>query len=247
MSPEWLPVMVLLLGGVFAAVVALNLLFTRRPGAALRAGAACLACLVLAFVLVRGHVFHSPYLTDSRHEASSRPRPKPFVLRPATTDTTGAAPSMSLVLGGVLLRVAPSNRYVLSVDGEQFLVLDSLKTGLIVDCLVGTEEKASTSISRSLFPSYPAGAHPGRTNSSTLRVRQEGKDMFRVHYATPRKIEVTGHFFGERDSGSALISFGKGIRWKGGGIPPGTTLDLTRLGKGRIDFQRSGLIQILPH
>jgi hypothetical protein len=58
MSPEWLPVMALLLGGAFAGGLALNFLFTRRPGAGMRAGAVCLACAALAFLLVRGHVNH---------------------------------------------------------------------------------------------------------------------------------------------------------------------------------------------
>lgn len=241
MSPEWLPVMVLLLGGVFAGSVALNFLFTGRPSQAVRAGVAGLACFLLAFLLVRIHGFHSRHGLYASHGASTHRPPKPLVLRPAARDSTGV---MMLLLGGVLLRVAPSNRYELSVDRERFLTLDSLGTGLIVDCRVGAKDEASTEISRSLFPFYAAGVQPGRPDSSTLLVREKGKDIFRVHYANLRRIEVTGRFFAGETDGPAVISFERGIRWRGGGVPPGATIDLTRGGKGSIDFQRSGLIQI---
>jgi len=66
----------------------------------------------------------------------------------------------------------------------------------------------------------------------------------------PRKIEITGQFFGRRSAKQSertpLISLKKGIHWNGGGVLPGT-VDLRLQGKGKIDFQRSGLIQVLPY
>jgi hypothetical protein len=247
MNPEWLPEMALLLAGVLAGAIALRFLFTRQPGRGIRAGAIGIACIALAFVLAGAHES-----VRSNHAAGSRRvRPNPLALVPAAPDSTGkdseSVPTMSLLLGDVLLRVAPSDRYVFSADGKPFLELDSLRSGLTAGCVVAVHEDTAAGISRNTSPFREARGQFSRLDAHTLRVQEEGEDVFRVHYAEPHKIEVTGSFFVLGSREPSVVSFENGIRWSGGGIAPGTTVDLTRLGKGRIDFGRSGLIEVRPH
>ena len=228
MSPEYLLEALLLLAGTFVWVIALRFLFTRQSSKALKAAAVGLACFVIAFVLVK--TVHNP------------PKTAP-VLRPASEN------SMSLVLGGVVLRVAPSSRYVLSVDNRKFLELESRRSQLRVSSTVGSGLGTATKIVQNAFPVRTGDVHPGR-DAHTLFVQAEGKSVFRVHYSEPLRIEVTGDFFDRRKSGSVLssihlISFQKGIEWTGGRIPEGTTLDLRKAGAGRIDFGPSGSIRVV--
>jgi len=246
MSPEFLPEAALLLAGVFAGVIALRHLFARQLSGALRAGAIGVACIALAFVLARTHG-ERPKESGAWQQLHKPPKAIGLLpaAQPAIRKDSGPAPPMSLLLGDVLLLVTPSDRYVLSVDDKQFLVLDSIPSGLMVEGSVGAHDKLAATISRNLFPFYRSGIQPSRPDAHTLLLRESGKDIFRVHFAEPRKIEVTGSFFlGSGDSSS--VTFENGIRWSGAGIPPGTTLDLINQGKGRIDFERSGLIRILP-
>ena len=247
MSPEFLPEAALLLAGVFAGVLALRFLFARQPSNGMKAGAISITCIILAFVLAGTH---SSVRSD--RAANARPaRRDPLALLPAAKDSiekgSEPTPSMSLLLGDVLLRVAPSNRYVLSVDGKQFLELDSLQTGLIVGCVVAAHDETAAAMGRNTFPFRRTDTRPSRVDAHTLRIQEEGKDIFRVHYAKPCKIEVTGSFFLSKREEPSVISFENGIRWSGGSIQPGTTVDLSHQGKGRIDFERSGLIRILHH
>ena len=223
-DPQFLPDAALLLVGVFAGAIALHRLFTRQLGSAMRAGAVCLASTTLAFVLA-----------GNCHKQTK----KPAGLLPA------AESSMSLVLGDVLLRVAPSERYVLSVDGKEFLELELQRTGLVVSCVVGSRNEAATGIRQNTFPISRSGIRPSRPDTHTLLVQDEGKDIFRVHYSEPRRIEITGQLTERKSTQPALISFQKGIYWSGGAVPPGTVIDLKDQGKGRIDFGPSGLIRIV--
>jgi len=260
-NPEWIPETALLLAGVIAGVFALRLLFMRHLRQAAKVGAASLALFTLAFAL------GSLHSTTQVQRRLSKPL-KAIVLLPATSPKPDeqdpeAGQSMSLLLGGVLLRVAPSNRYALSVDGEQFLVIDSLKSGLTVSCEVAALEGGkvpATHVSRSpwlaariidnWFAYSARGVDSSRPDAHTLLVQEKGKDLFRMHYAEPRKIEIMGQFFGGRSTKqnerTPLTSLKKGIHWNGGDVLPGT-VDLRLQGQGKIDFQHSGLIQVLPY
>ena len=247
MNPEFFPEAAMLLAGVIAGAIALRHLFARRLRKALGVGAIGIACIVLAFALARTHgsvrSIQVPTLRASR-------RPNPLALVPAAKDSiqkdSDPTPSMSLLLGNVLLRVVPSDHYGLSVDGKQFLALDSLRSGLTVGCLVATHGDTAADVGRSRSPFRVARAQPTRLDAHTLHTQEEGRDIFRVHYSGPHRIEVTGSFFVPGSAEPSVVSFENGIRWSGGGLPPGTTVDLTRQGKGRIDFEGSGLIRILP-
>jgi len=229
MNPEYLPEAGLLLAGIFAWVVALRFLFTRRLSNALRAGAAGLGCFILAFVLVK--------------TVHNSPGPPP-VLLPASEN------SMSLVLGGVVLRVAPSNQYVLSVDNRRFLELELRRSQLRVTSLVGSGIGTATKVVQNAFPVRTGDVHPSR-DAHTLFVEAEGKHVLRVHYAEPLRIEIAGDFYDRKTIGAVLtsvhlISFQKGIEWTGGRIQEGTTLDIRKAGTGRIDFGPSGSIRVVP-
>jgi len=60
-----------------------------------------------------------------------------------------------------------------------------------------------------------------------------------------RLVEVMGAFHVDGRDDSLVIRNRGGIHWKGGGVPPGTTIDLRHFGKGSIDFESSGAIRIL--
>jgi hypothetical protein len=122
MNPEWFPEMALLIAGLFAGGAALRSLFTRQRGGAVRWGAASLALVALALVLASSETLH-PYIRRSR-EAHKPVVLLPVTLRDAEDQDSEGTPSTSLLLGNVLVRVAPSNRYVLAVDGKRFLTLD---------------------------------------------------------------------------------------------------------------------------
>lgn len=225
MDPQFLPEAGLLLAAVFAGAIALYLLFTRQVSRAMRAGAVSLACIVLAFVLAR-----------TLHKPSGPPGLLP-----------GTANSMWLVLGDVVLRVAPSDRYVFSVNDKPFLDLDLQRSELRVSCVVGSQNEAALIIRQNTFPfSRRPGVRPSKPDDHTLVVQDAGKDVFRIQFSEPRRIEVTGQLFERRSAEPVLISFEEGIHWSGGVIPPGATIDLRDQGKGRIDFGRSGSIRVLP-
>jgi len=244
MNPEWLPEMALLLAGVFAGGMAVHLLFTRQLRKGIPAGAISILCIVLAFALARTHESarwtSAPQLRHARRD--------PLAILPAARDSTERDSTLSLSLGGVLLRLAPNDQYVFTVDGKEFLQLDSLRSGsgMRVGCMVAARDSTPTGIGRSGFPFRRARAQPTRLNAHTLRAQEDGKDVFRAHYAAPHRIEITGRFFVDQSAELSVVSCMNGIRWNGGGIPPGATVDLMRQGKGTIDFERSGLIEIRP-
>jgi hypothetical protein len=225
MNPEYLPEAGLLLAGVFVGAMALYRILTRQPSRALRAGAVSLACISLALVLVGN--CHSPV--------------GPPALLPAAKN------SMSLVLGDVILRVTPSDQYVLSVDHEQVLELDLCQSGLRVSGVIGAHDRVATDINQNTFPSRQGRILPAKPDAHTLLVQEEGEEIFRSHYSEPLRIEITGQFFGRRSVEPAAISFQKGIHWSGGAVQPGTVIDLRDQGRGWVDFGGSGAIRILPH
>jgi len=224
MDPQYLPEAALLLAGLFLGAIGLHRLLTRQLGSAMKAGAACAVSVTLAFVLANNG--HNP--------------PRPAGLQPAATS------SMSLVLGDVVLRVAPSNRYVFSVNDKEFLELDLARSGLTVSGVVGARDKAAASIERNTFPVRRTGIRPSKPDSHTLLVQEDGEDIFRVQYSEPRMIEVTGEFFERRSAEPALISFQEGIHWSGGSVGQGTVIDLRSQSGGRINFAPSGQIRVLP-
>ena len=254
MNPEYLPEAALLLGGLIALVLAIRLLFVRQPLRALGVGAIAVACMALGLWMGRSGWVHA---MNRYGYSDTETWPKPVALVPESTP--GAEPPfMSLVLGKVTLRVAPADRYVLSVGDEPFLTLDSLRTGLRVTCdLAGVDGSRIRVEDNVILNSEGREVRQGRTASAVL-LQQESEDVFRVHFAEPRRIEIAGRFrpFYERGNARnvargtpepARVSFEGGIRWEGGGVAPGATIDLTPQGKGRIDFAKSGLIQIRPN
>jgi hypothetical protein len=224
MDPQYLPEAGLLFGGIVAAVTVVHFLITKQARKAIRSGLIALGCVGVAGVMAV--TLHKP--------------PGPPALVPA------AESSMSLVLGDVVLRVAPSERYVLSAGGKQFLVLDLHRSQLKVSGVIGAHDRVATGIQENTFPfTRPSGIRPAR-DAHTLLVQEGGRAIARVEYAEPRRIEVTGQFFGRRSDEAALISLENGISWHGGMIARGTTIDLRSQGSGRIDFGSSGAIRVLP-
>lgn len=256
MNPEFLPEAALILAGLIALVLAIRLLFARQPLRALGVGAIGVACMALALWMGRSGWVHA---MNKYGDGAIAAWSKPVTLVPASTPGDQAEPPfMSLVLGNVLLRVAPADRYVLSVGDEPFLTLDSLRTGLRVSCdLAGLDGSRVRVEDNLIINSEGRDVRQGRT-ASTFLLQQQSEDVLRVHFAQPRRIEIAGRFrpFFERGSARnvargrpepARVSFEGGIRWEGGGVAPGATIDLTPQGKGRIDFAKSGMIQIRPN
>ena len=236
MNPEFFPETALLLGGVIAGILALRHLFAREPGPTLRVGGIAVACIVLALFLGRSGWIHSNYGRQS----------KPMVLLPASTPSPDEARFMSLALGDVILRVAPSERYVLSVEGKRFLTLDAPKSGMSVTCdLADDDGRIVGRIRRNTPERYPV--RTSRPDTHTMLLQDaEGHEIFGVRYLGPTQVQITGSFHAAGLPEPVLVSTERGVHWKGGGVPPGTRIDLTPQGKGRIDFERSGLIRVLP-
>jgi len=254
MNPEFLPEAALLLAGLIALVLAIRLLFARQPLRGLGVAAIAVACMALALWMGRSGWVHA-----MNKYVDSAAWSKPVGLVPESTPGHQAEPPfVSLVLGDVLLRVAPADRYVLSVGDQPFLTLDSLRTGLRVSCdLAGVDGSRVRVEDNLVLSSEGRDVRQGKTASAFL-LQQQSEDVLRVHFAGPRRIEIAGRFrpFYERASARnvtsgrpepARVSFEGGIRWEGGGVAPGATIDLTPQGKGRIDFAKSGMIQIRPN
>ena len=224
MDPSYLPELTLIIAGLATAGAAIVFAFARRFGHALRAGAASVVSVALVFLLAK-----------TTHPESGAPE----LLSPGATSST------SLVLGGVVLRVAPADRYALWVSGTKFLDLDLRQRGLAVTGVVGANDHAAARLETNQFPRRWSDVRPYSPDAHTLVLTGQEGDIFRVQYAEPRRIEVNGQFFGLHEA-PALISLEKGIRWGGGAIAPGTIIDLRDQGAGRIDFGPSGEVRILP-
>src|SRR5512144_2238729 len=123
MNPEWLPVLAMLLAGIFSVVIAVSAFFsrdTRRGGAMLVVGSLTIA---LAFWIGQRS---ADRWTPARAltPAGRAPRPSP--------DDDSDSTSMSLRVGKVTLRVPAQNHYTLAVDRHPFLDLEVDRHGLWV-------------------------------------------------------------------------------------------------------------------
>lgn len=254
MSPEYLPELMLLLAGVFAGAFAVRLLAARRFGHAMKAGAAGIACISLAFWLGNSDWVHSNYTGHMRPALRQRSL---LALTPSAPDSipvdSDGPPSVFLHLGGVRVRVVASDRYVLSADGEPFLTLDSLATGLRVTGRIAGREQGlrmrdyawAASVSQNAVVSSSWGVRPERPDPHTFVVRDGNEEILRVRYATPRNIEIEGRLCVPGEGPSRIVTLVNGLRWPGGSIPSGSLVDLRLQGKGDLDFERSGLIAIV--
>lgn len=234
-DPQFLPEVMLLIAAVFSGVAAVRFLVLGHRANALKAAAGAAGCIVFAFVLVK----------------TMHPSPETLGLVPAArSDTAAPAATTTLVLGGVRVRVASAEQYVLSVEGAPFLTLDLQRSKLRVTCTVQSEQGAAAKIVQNSVP-VRAGFLDTRRDPHTLLVLAGGKNVLRVRYATPARVEIEGDFFErkrEEDTQVSIhmISFRKGIEWAGGRIAEGTTVDLTAQGPGRIDFGSGGGIRVTP-
>jgi hypothetical protein len=126
MDPEWLPVLALFLIGLFAGTIAVYCIRSReaRKGFVLLVAGSGMIALALMIVRQRSTVLApATALTPASLSAAGDPE---------DPDST----SMSLRLGGVTLRVAHADRYVLSIRKRRLLELDSDRKGLWVSCEV---------------------------------------------------------------------------------------------------------------
>jgi hypothetical protein len=250
MDPSYLPELALLIAGVIVAGVAIHRLTTREWRRAAALAAASVALVALAFVSGRSSRIH-PTPSRPGRQATRRHALMPADVRPPRRDPD-EGPGMSLILGGVRLSVPPSNRYVLSVENEPFLILDSLGTGLLASCEVADWQtlplhtpRRAADIAKNAVSAYASGVESSTPDSSTLVVTEQGEDVFRIRYVDPRSIEVHGRFYLSKGPRPGLISMMDGVEWRGARIRPGATIDLTPQGKGRIDFERSGMIRVV--
>jgi hypothetical protein len=234
MNPEWLPVLAILLGGMFVCGAALQSFLARKAGRGLALSAAAFLMIAFAFFLAREH--------------STQVRAVPLTpASPATTtgssDEEPDSTSMSLHLGDLIVKVVRSDRYAMSLDGRRFLELAMDRKGLWVTCDVGGSH-VSGHIRRNRLR-FPTEVIP-RPDAHTLVLGIADAEPFRVRYADPRTIEVTGTFFAKDRDDPVIFRRGGGVYWTGGGGAAGSTLDLRHFGKGRIDFDKSGLVRIVP-
>jgi hypothetical protein len=236
-DPQFLPETALLVAALFSGVAAIRFLIGGNRSHALKAAAGAVGCVALAFLLAK--TMHRESGTLALVPAAKNSREAP-----------NANPATTLVLGGVLVRVAPAEQYVLSVEGAPFLTLDLHRSRLRVTCTVQSEEGEAAKIVQNGVPAR-AGYLDTRRDAHTLLVQAGGKNVLRVFYASPSRVEVEGDFYErKRDEDTQIsihrITFRKGIEWPGGRIAEGTTVDLTSQGAGPIDFRSDGAVRVAP-
>jgi len=227
--------MAILFGGMFVCGAALQSFLARKGRRGLALAAAALALFAVAFFLVRQH-------------SAQFPQVKALPLTPATLATTkdsgddeADSTSMSLRLGDMTVRVARSDRYVMSLDGRPFLKLEMDRKGLWVTGEVGgARSRGHIRRNRLRFPT----AGIPRPDAHTMVMGIPDAEPFRIRYLDPRTIEITGTFLANGRDDPVIFRRGGGVHWTGGGGAAGSTLDLRHFGKGTIDFARSGLIRI---
>ena len=252
MNPEFLPEFALLLAGVFLGAVAVRLLVARRWRRAMGLGAISVT-LILVGLVAGKYGTHWKYSERWRLRPSMRPAPLVPVASPERVkpDSEGAR-YVSLLLGDVLLQVGASDRYVLSADNEPFLILDSLGSELLVSCRVAGSHyparirtpRLAVDIVQNAVVYSGTATKTMRPDAHTIVVQEGDKEILRIRYAEPKMIEVAGQFYLSDGAGPSVISLSKGIKWRGTGIPKGT-IDLRPQGQGRINFDHSGMIQVL--
>ena len=224
-------------GGILA-LLAVVLFLRRQRAAGIGAALAAAGSIVLAL---------APHAERPAAPTSPAPQAAPQVhaIVPDSTAPSADTSSTSLVLGTVVLKVAPSDHYALSVDGRQFLMLDTRSAnGMVASCSVGD---AQNGIAARLLRNRPIGA-PGRLlrpDDHTLLVQDQGVDLMRIRLVNPRRIEVHGRFF-PLGRGTPVVVSDEGVQWPGGAAKAGRTIDLRRFGAGTIDFRSNGRIRVRP-
>src|SRR5258706_6217801 len=229
MNPEWLPVLGLLLGGILALVLAIRALVTGEIRKGLGLGVAAVSMISVAFFIGKENSLSG--------RADVPPRtPAPGVHVNAFPDDEDAdSTAVQLVLGKVTLILAPAERYVLTLDGRRFLLLETARQRLFVTCDVASRDQLSARVRRNNCTTYRKSDLGDETpDPHTLVVREDTTEVFRVRYADSRRFEIRGAFFPKESKETFLISSKGGIHWKGGGAAPGTTMDLRRFGAGTI-------------
>lgn len=248
MSPDVLPLFILMMIGVFLAGASLHSLARRRWGRSVKLGAFSILALGIGATI---GIYAARYSASSwRLPESMRPR----ALSPErqTTPASKEVPDMmTLVLGGVRMRVATQDPYVLSLSDQAFLTVESVAGGLLVTCDAASarrsdlpraysrEPRLAAQISENTVTYRASGVETARTNAHSLLVKDAEGEVLRVHYRDPRTLEVVGRLY----LPSGVVQLQDGITWAGNRIPPGP-LDLTSAGKGRIDFESNGTVRI---
>ena len=88
------------------------------------------------------------------------------------------------------------------------------------------------------------GVRSTRPDASTILLQQGNRNILRVHYDSPHRIDIDGDFYLSKGQVPSKITFIDGIRWAHGRIDPEEGVDLTPQGIGRIDFSDLGVIQV---
>jgi hypothetical protein len=153
--------------------------------------------------------------------------------------------SISVVLGGVVLRIDPFPTYVFAVDGQEFLAVRTHGSAVRVSAVVGEGDRALAKVSDNTFP-VRRGVHllPGRTENA-IWMSERGRRIFEAKFDDPSTIEIIGEFFGSMNDPSSLISCRDGVHWGAGTLPAGSVVDLRGQKGSRVDFDRSGVIRFL--
>ena len=158
------------------------------------------------------------------------------------------SPSTTLALGGVRFRVALQDHYEVSVDDETFLSVSSDSSGLLVSCDVAeTPLRSSTSgpwvatIRQNTITRTASGVRTQRPDPHTILVLRHDAEIFRAHCPDSQTLEIDG----EMGLPEGVVRMRAGVSWPGHFIPPGP-VDMTADGPGRIDFQPSGMVRIVP-
>jgi hypothetical protein len=120
---------------------------------------------------------------------------------------------------------------------------------MAVSCRLGDEQsRVIANIVRNNFRPVPGrSAYDAQSDRHTLLVRgTNGDEALRIRYASPATIRITGRFHLGALPEPITITPADGIHWPGGGLASEMTVSLTQYGLGTVDFEPSGLIQILP-
>ena len=247
MDPSHLFELALLIAGVVVGAVGLNRLFTRRWVRFLQLGAAGAALIAMAIFMGT----ETPWLRPNQPDASRLLIP--MVQADTLPPEPGAPPRMSLLLGGVQVETVLSDKYVLSANGENFLTIDSLPSGIRVTCDVAELSdpplhlpQLAAQLGRNVVFFSGEDVIASKPDPCTLLVREKDKDILRVQYVDPHRIDVEGQFLLSKGKEARMVVLQNGIRWPGGDIESGSgAVDLRPQGKGRIELTPSGAIQVV--
>jgi hypothetical protein len=228
------------IAGAIFALIALVLFFTRRTRLSAGAGFLAIASVVLALTARAPELPEPPTPTAPPVVTAIVPDSAPAASSTGAPDTS----TTSLVLGGVVLKVARADHYSLAVDRKRFLILDTRNTtGMVVSCDIGDPDGR---LAARILRNRPIGARVvmQRPDNHTLLIQKSGQDLMRVRLAEPGRIEVLGRFH-PLGSPNPVVVTQEGIEWPGGRAAAGKTVDLRRSGKGTVDFESSGRIRVI--